>query len=47
MFFSNVHVVDGDDMTCLHYTSKSKAGLALAVLQTILEAEPNIGNYKC
>ena len=41
--FSNVHAVDGDDMTCLHYTSKSKAALAVSVMQAILTAEPNIG----
>jgi hypothetical protein len=46
MFFRNVHAVDGDDMTCLHYISKSKAGLALSVMQAILEAGPNIGNFK-
>ncbi|XP_022336709.2 uncharacterized protein LOC111132656 isoform X3 [Crassostrea virginica] len=39
---ANVHAVDGDDMTCLHYTSKSKAALAVSVMQAILTAEPNI-----
>lgn len=38
-----MHAVDGDDMTCLHYTSKSKAALAVSVMQAILTAEPNIG----
>lgn len=42
--FSNVHAVDGDDMTSLHYISKSKAALAVAVMQALLTAGPDIGN---
>lgn len=39
---ANVHAVDGDDMTSLHYISKSKAALAVAVMQALLTAGPNI-----
>lgn len=39
-----MHAVDGDDMTSLHYISKSKAALAVAVMQALLTAGPNIGN---
>lgn len=46
MCFSNVHAVDGDDMTSLHYISKSKAALAVAVMQALLTAGPNIGNVQ-
>lgn len=46
MCFSNVHAVDGDDMTSLHYISKSKAALAVAVMQALLTAGPDIGNVK-
>lgn len=31
-------------MTSLHYISKSKAALAVAVMQALLTAGPNIGN---
>ncbi|XP_062621332.1 uncharacterized protein LOC134282921 [Saccostrea cucullata] len=39
---ADVHALDGDDMACLHYTSKSKSGLAVAVMHAILAAGPNI-----
>lgn len=41
-----MHAVDGDDMTSLHYISKSKAALAVAVMQALLTAGPDIGNIK-
>lgn len=41
-----MHAVDGDDMTSLHYISKSKAALAVAVMQALLTAGPDIGNVK-
>lgn len=41
-----MHAVDGDDMTSLHYISKSKAVLAVAVMQALLTAGPDIGNVK-
>lgn len=41
-----MHAVDGDDMTSLHYISKSKAALAVAVMQALLTAGPNIGNVQ-
>ncbi|XP_061177816.1 uncharacterized protein LOC133186594 isoform X2 [Saccostrea echinata] len=39
---ADVHALDGDDMACLHYVSKSKSGLAVAVMQAILAVGPNI-----
>lgn len=33
-------------MTSLHYISKSKAALAVAVMQALLTAGPDIGNVK-
>lgn len=41
-----MHAGDGDDMTSLHYISKSKAALAVAVMQALLTAGPDIGNVK-
>lgn len=41
-----MHAVDGDDMTSLHYISKSKAVLAVAVMQALLTAGPDIGNVQ-
>lgn len=41
-----MHAVDGDDMTSLHYISKSKAALAVAVMQALLTAGPDIGNVQ-
>lgn len=41
--FSDIHAIDGDGKTCLHYASQSKAIIAPTVVQTIITAGPDMG----